>query len=374
MSIELNHYYIMGLNLKNKYDLMHKDRKVIQFDLLGNVKILDKNFLPYGLYVEEKYDVETCANNSLNIINWLARRVINIDRKYSKEIYNYLNIAQNSDDRTKAEFSLTYHSLSLIDVYWIKNTEERISFSKINLYDNSLSNAFVDVFLRGKGLTINKEGLDSRDISTSGQCPKAWVRENNNELVLYKDGNTTEVKNEVLASKIISCFKVDSVNYTLGMYEKKLVSKCKIITSKEYSLLNAFDLNMYCLNNDIDIYDYILKLDKYNYHMMNILDYLIGNNDRHPNNWGVLVNNKNNQIIRLYSLMDFNKSFKNYNSLTGSKCLTVKENMSQMESAIRSAKVIGLNLKKSIPRNIFKDNVTKGNMFFKRLNKIKSSI
>ena len=361
----------MGLSFKDKYYLMHKDRKVILFDFNGNIKILSKRFLPYGLYVEDKNDVETCTNNSLNIMNWLARRVITIDRKYSKEIYNFLNIAQNSDDRTKAEFSISYHSLSLTDVYWVKGIDEKISFNKINLYDNSLSNAFVDVFLRGKGLTIDKKDLDSKDISTSGQCPKAWVREKNKKLVLYKDGNVAEVKNEVLASKIISCFKVNAVQYKLDTYEKKLVSKCGIITSKDYSLLNAFDLKIYCMNHDIDFYDYILKLDKYNYHMMNILDYLVGNNDRHPNNWGVLIDNKTNKILRLYSLMDFNKAFKDYKNLNGGKCLTTRESMSQIEAAVEAVNTVGLNLKKSIPKNVFEGNNVKSLMFFKRLEKLK---
>ena len=36
----------------------------------------------------------------------------------------------------------------------------------------------------------------------------------------------------------------------------------------------------------------ILKLDAYNYYMMNIIDYLTGNTDRHWGNWGVLVDNE----------------------------------------------------------------------------------
>ena len=44
----------MGLNKKNKYYLMHKDKKVLKFDFYGNINILNKKFLPYGLYLEEK--------------------------------------------------------------------------------------------------------------------------------------------------------------------------------------------------------------------------------------------------------------------------------------------------------------------------------
>lgn len=354
-------------NGKISYVLMHKDREVLFFDFYGNTKIIDEKFMPYGLYIEKASDIDTRTNNLLNIYNWLARRVITIDRKYSKEIYNYLNLAQNSDDRTKALFSITYHSLSLTDVYWVKNEREKTKFKSLNLYDNSLSNSFVDIFLRGKGLTINKDNFDSKDLSTSGQCPKAWYRTKDNDIELYKDGSNTEVLNEVLASKIISYFKVDAVKYKLGKYDGKNISKCKIITSKEYSIVNAFDIKIHCINQDIDFYKYILKLDGYNYYMMNIIDYLVGNVDRHPNNWGFLIDNKTNQPIRLYPLMDFNKSFKDYNTISGNKCLTTDVTMNQLEAALVAVSNVGLNIKSKIPTSIFANNKSKSKMFCRRL-------
>ena len=45
----------------------------------------------------------------------------------------------------------------------------------------------------------------------------------------------------------------------------------------------AFEIN--AVNHEIDAMKYILELDGYSYHMMNILDYLTGNTDRH---WGKL--------------------------------------------------------------------------------------
>ena len=53
--------------------------------------------------------------------------------------------------------------------------------------------------------------------------------------------------------------------------------------------------------------EYILKLDGYSYDMMNLLDYLVGNADRHWGNWGFLVDNRTNQPVRLHPLMDFNQ-------------------------------------------------------------------
>ena len=80
--------------------------------------------------------------------------------------------------------------------------------------------------------------------------------------------------------------------------------------------------------------------------MMNILDYLVGNTDRHWKNWGLLVDNETNQPIRLHDLMDFNRAFQQYDTLDGANCLTVgKRHLSQREAAEEAIKKIGLNQK-----------------------------
>ena len=80
--------------------------------------------------------------------------------------------------------------------------------------------------------------------------------------------------------------------------------------------------------------------------MMNILDYLVGNTDRHWENWGLLVDNETNQPIRLHDLMDFNRAFQQYDTLDGANCLTVgKRHLSQREAAMEAVEKIGLNQK-----------------------------
>ena len=79
------------------------------------------------------------------------------------------------------------------------------------------------------------------------------------------------------------------------------------------------------------------------YYGMNLLDYLTGNTDRHPENWGFLVDNETNQYISLYPVMDFNRSFLAYDTLEGANCQTVfPEKMSQREAAMEAVKRIGL--------------------------------
>lgn len=113
-------------------------------------------------------------------------------------------------------------------------------------------------------------------------------------------------------------------------------------------------LEIYCQNKNKNTKKYILSLDKHNYYMMNIIDYLIGNTDRHWGNWGVLVKNSNNKPVCLHKLMDFNQSFNAYESLEGANCQTTFNNhMTQKEAAIYAVKCIGLNQIREVEEELF---------------------
>lgn len=77
--------------------------------------------------------------------------------------------------------------------------------------------------------------------------------------------------------------------------------------------------------------------------MMNLIDYLVGNTDRHWGNWGFLVDNDTNRIEKLYPLMDFNKSFLAYDTLDGARCQTNAKKQSQKDAALEAVQAIGLN-------------------------------
>ena len=86
--------------------------------------------------------------------------------------------------------------------------------------------------------------------------------------------------------------------------------------------------------------------------MMNIIDYLIGNTDRHWGNWGFWVINRENRLGKLYPLMDFNRAFHSYDTLDGDSCLTVRDPISQKDAAILGVKAVGLNLIRELPEDL----------------------
>lgn len=351
---------------KKVYEIMHMDRIVAKISDTGQCKIYYKSFMPYNLYLEESNDIDTLVNNITNFHYWCATRVLTLDRKYAKEILNSIGMSQAVTDKERAKIALSYRCASLTDVFWVKIKNEKILFRDINLYENHLENTFIDIALKGKQYTVQNEYL-AKDLSTDGCFPKAWQRVHNG-FRLLKGGDFDAVERELLASQICRCFHVSQVLYEKDYFDGEKVSVSSNITSKEYSIVPMEAFEVYTANHNRDTKKYILSLDKHNYYMMNIIDYLVGNTDRHWGNWGVLVRNSNNKPVRLYDLMDFNQAFHSYDNMEGANCQTMfGEHMNQKEAAILAVKKIGLNQIKEVNEAIFSELPQFYEMFCKRL-------
>ena len=358
------------------FDVMHKDRRVARIYENGKCVINYPSFMPYNLYLEKGDSTDICINNLSNFYYWCASRVLTLDRKYAKEILNSIGAIQVYTDRERAAIAISYRALSLLDVYWIRARGDTKNFAQISLYNHSLSDAFVDISLKGKNLTLeNAEFITTKDqaadIGTPGVAPKAWIRRDG-VFFLLKDGDERDVDAELLASKIVNCFDVSHVSYYESDFKGTRVSQCRIITSVDQSIVSSEHVQIYCVNREIDKMELILKKDRYSYYMMNIIDYLIGNVDRHWGNWGFVVDNKTNKLGGLYPLMDFNKAFLSYDTVNGAMCQTAERAMSQKQAAIEAVEKIGLNQIKNIDRAWFKDE-RMADMFFERLNVLKNA-
>ena len=355
------------------YEIMHRENCVAQISTVGECKIYLEDFMPYDLMLEESNDFDKRIKNAMSFYSWCASRMIPPDRTYAKEILNSIGAPQSVTDRERAQIALSYHCLSLLDVFWVKEENEKIRFEDINLFAHSLSNALVDIALRGHQMTVTNAHLLANDLSTGGLYPKAWVRKEDG-FYLYKDGGREAVEREVLASKICRCFDCHQVLYEQGMFENEPVSISKIMTSQRYSLVTYAAYDVYCTNHDWNTLDKILELDAPGYYMMNILDYLVGNTDRHWENWGLLVDNETNQPIRLHDLMDFNRAFQQYDTLDGANSLTVgKRHLSQKAAAEEAVRKVGLNQIDKLDDTAFAVHPEWGETLKKRLDILKTA-
>ena len=354
------------------YELMHMDKVVARIMSNGKVEIINSQFLPYDLCLDEEDedDIDILINNLDNFNHWCASRVLSLDRKYAKELLNSIGVSQATTDKQRAKISLSYHCVSLTDVYWVRQCGEELSFEDINLYDNTLNEAIVELSLRGKQMTVTNQEL-APDLSTKGCFPKAWIR-GEHGFTLLKDGSPDAVYRELLASEICQCFDIKQVTYKEYVYDGELVSQSDIITSKDYSMVSKMSFDIYACNNGLDTIEVCKKIDSETYYGMNILDYLIGNTDRHPENWGFWVDNSNNKYVSLYPIMDFNMSFYAYDNIEGANCQTVlPRRLTQREAAIEAVQAIGLKQIREMDMKKFGNMSQEAEMFELRLAELK---
>ena len=103
--------------------------------------------------------------------------------------------------------------------------------------------------------------------------------------------------NEVLASEICKRLGFEHVDYTLDIYKNMVVSKCPCFINKDTELITAYQIKNNMIRHDTleDYEDYVNVLEKHNIRdarikleNMYILDFLIMNEDRHLNNFGII--------------------------------------------------------------------------------------
>ena len=259
--------------------IMKQDNPICEINLkTGPTRFCE---LPPALYLEQGMDLDTCVMNLMNFQAWCAGRLLSLDREHAKAILNSCGLAQAVTDKDRMNVALKYHCLSLKDFYWVQGEEEGLSWNKVNLFDNSLNNIFVDTALFGKGITVENLLLAAPDCATAGVFPKAWVRKNTGFL-LYKssDAITDGVRKEVEASQMLQRLGLSVLNYEYVWYDDTEVSACQCYTGKDCSYAEAGE-----------IADSIgLPVPDKVYYTMLLADYLIGNSDRHRGNWGFLYN------------------------------------------------------------------------------------
>lgn len=191
--------------------------------------------------------------------------------------------------------------LSLSDQYWIKPFNSDIKYDDINFFDHDFDSAdFLEATFTNSNLSnISVNSLKTPNNTTDGMLKKTWIIENGRRYLL-KGGFRNDIMqpfNEVLASMICDRLGFNHVTYTLDVIKNKIVSKCECLTNKDTEIITAHQI-MYGVphhNNILDFEEYIKILEENNIENarekienMYILDYLIMNEDRHLNNFGVV--------------------------------------------------------------------------------------
>lgn len=366
--------------------LMYGERQVATIRADGSCFVHLPRFMPFNLRLKETDDDENAQTENLNrFYYWCATRPLTLKRASARDFLFSHGLLQASTDAERAEITLACHGMCLMDVFWLRKPEDTESFDRINLFDQPLSGEYTDVVLRDRGMIEKNTGLvlcaDSEGVPTAwSDTPNVWIRQDG-DIWLLKAGLPAEVEAELVASRIVRCFDVEQVLYEPAERQGRQVSRCRLITTKERGIISAGDALEYLARTGTSMGELLGGSNEYGYHMMNIIDYLIGNTDRNLRNWGFWVDHDEHVPGRLYPLMDFNRSFRSYESLEGDMCFTMK-GRTQKDAAIRGVQAVGLNQIRKLPEDLpalfSKLNELSGMrfdiMFRKRLDVLRQSI
>lgn len=281
---------------------MNKNTEVLmaEYDSANGVfsKIYEIYNIDYAPYILKSFYI----NNNLDDISfrtnlslWFKGRGIPSWRDKLDLLLHRLDITAPTQLLDKA------FGLSLTDQYWIKPYSLNVEYDDINFFDNDFEYAeFLEASLsKNSGIITNKKSLETPNNTTDGMLKKAWIIENKTRYLL-KGGYKNEMLqpfNEVLASEICRRLGFSHVTYTLSIYKDMIVSKCPCFINKDTELITCHQImeNMDRNNNLSDYENYIKVLEengifdaRVKLENMYILDFLIMNEDRHLNNFGII--------------------------------------------------------------------------------------
>lgn len=285
-----------------KVILMNKNTEILEADYNEDSKFFDKIFKVYNIdyapYIlngfYSKNDINDARFRTM-LSEWYQGRGIPSWRDRLDILLHRLNINAPNELLDKA------FGLSLSDQYWLKPYDSKITYNDVNFFDNDFDYAeFMEASLsKNSNNIVKEESLKTPNNTTDGMLKKVWIIDNKVRYLLkggYKN-ETLQPFNEVLASEICKRLGFNHVDYTLDIYKDVVVSKCPCFINKdtEFITCNQIRKNMKRHNTKKDYEEYIKVLEengienaREELENMYILDFLIMNEDRHLNNFGII--------------------------------------------------------------------------------------
>lgn len=291
---------------------------------IGDVTLVNESLLPFRLKgafkmhkstgnpeKDYKYIYKYGFDNRYTIFNWLAGRTLLLSRTNAKKLYQAFRLEQLQDDISRAKLAMSCRALSILDNYWVKLDNDRTTWDMVNLRHNSLNQAVAQIALHGTSLSL-QGSLVSPEFTTNGAYAKAWRRDEDGSLWLYKlNDMQSTAKIEVMVSNILDCTNVIHCHYEAREDMGEYVCACPAMTSDKVSIADGLTFVGYCNRNGINPDEYLMEYDRDNYYNMFVVDYLIANPDRHGQNWGIAYDSETMKIHGLHPLFDHNNAFDN---------------------------------------------------------------
>ena len=274
------------------YELMHKNVAVADIDLDSDgslrkiVAVHRLDHFPFGTEPKDK------KRDPTGIKRWWGNRRIPISRD---DLAHFLGIFLQGQNET-GSLLIACHALSLSDCYWIREKGERCLFSDVNFFENDYSYDLGDALFRRD---VVAPSLMSPDATSEGNLKKRW-KIIEGKRVLIKSGTNPhryEVYNEVIASAVCAALNIRHVDYSLLDDDGETYCVCEDFLGYSQDFVTAYMIHEGGgKKNDESEYAFLIrryeelgiKEAKKQIDQMLLVDFIIGNEDRHLNNFGLL--------------------------------------------------------------------------------------
>ena len=301
------------------YMLMHKFYAVAELDfdettgiIIKTGTIYDAERLPVGVKeINRRADRES-------INEWWRYRTIPKMRQGIRSVLDTLGIMDTT------ALPLRSYGLSLSDNYWLLPENANVHWENLNYYRNTFSEDIGDL-LFSKEKDVGAINYNSPDNTTDGYLKKRW-KIINGKRCLIKGGSNLERQepfNEVIASKIMDRLGIYHVPYNIIWEDGEPYSVCEDFVTSDTELVTAWRImQTQKKDNSTSVYRHFINcceslgaqeiipvLDR-----MIVLDYIIANEDRHLNNFGLLRNSETLEWLGFAPIYDSGSSL-GYNSL-----------------------------------------------------------
>ena len=292
-----------------EYTLMHKNVPVVdmQIDETGYIAKLtdtqDIRHLPPGVNIGET-GIDRKALN-----DWWTGRSIPASRAGINDALQSIGFSVPTLLIEKC------YGLSLSDQYWICPKSSGLSWANVNFFQNDFSKDMGDILFGHEPNDPGRVDLMSPDNTSDGWLRKKWIVADGKRL-LMKGGSGVyqqEPFNEVIASALMRRLDISHIPYTLAFDGGKPYCLCENFISPDTELIPAWRvLQTRKRPNDRSLRDHFFdccetlgapNVKDALYKLLTV-DYIITNEDRHWNNFGLVRNAETLEWLGLAPVYD----------------------------------------------------------------------